>query len=295
MDGAYIPTSFDIIAGMQDGMGIIGYVKLFERARAGRGGNATAALISAQALGDYLTRWANTPAAGAWPNVTRSTGLNVEWPLITAAQGDIDFGINCIETDRAGLAGYALLRLHEVLNDGPNSPYLAQALSNARALVANQGPGNATHAPWPFRADSVTGAHVDGIKNGEMAFPLRLLRALSAPPYSLSEFAAPAAALWTWVRDTMLPTARANISAEACHFCNFFEDRGNGDTNRNSWTALEMARFLIDERASGLDPDWRVHVESIFDYALTLFGYPSGLGNVTLMGEQDNDKKGECS
>ena len=295
MDGLYIPTSLDIIAGMQDGMGILGYVKLAARARAGRGGNATAALEAAVFLGDYLVRFANSPSFGAWPNVTRSTGVNIEWPLITASQGDINFGINCIETDRAGMAGYALLRLHEALGGGaaPSSPYLAQAVSNARALAANMQPGNATHAPWPFRVDAVTGAHVDGAKNGETAFPLRLLRALAAPPYAMAEFAAPAAALWAWVRDVQLPTARANVSAEECLFCNFFEDRGNGDTNRNSWTALELARALIEGRAApGGDADWRAHSAALFDYALANFAYPSGLGNVTLMGEQDNDRKG---
>ena len=43
----YLPTSLDIIAGMQDGMGLLSYVKLYKRAKAGRGGNATAALSAA--------------------------------------------------------------------------------------------------------------------------------------------------------------------------------------------------------------------------------------------------------
>ena len=60
---------------------------------------------------------------------------------------------------------------------------------------------------------------------------------------------------------------------------------------RNSWTALELARYLIEERTSDLDPDWRAHVDALFHYALTLFSVTPGLGNATLMGEQDNDKK----
>jgi hypothetical protein len=214
----YIPTSFDIIT-MQDSMGIFGYLRYLERSRAGRGGNASAALTSALALGEYLVAFTNTPAQGVWANVTRSTGLNYEWPLFTASQGDITFGINCIETDRVAMAGYALLLLHEATG-GADARFLEQALRNARVLAATQAPGNATHAPWPFRVDAVSGAFLNGHKNGESAFPLRLLLKLSRAPYSLAEFVQPAAALWAWVRDVQLPTARFDVSPEECLFVN---------------------------------------------------------------------------
>jgi hypothetical protein len=108
----WLPTSTDIIAGMQDRMGLLGYLKYYQRAVSGRGGNnASAALQAAVFLGEYLTKWANTPPEGPWANVTRSTGVNLQWPLKVACQGDLDFGIDCIETDRLGLAGYALLKV----------------------------------------------------------------------------------------------------------------------------------------------------------------------------------------
>ena len=288
----YLPTSLDIIAGMQDGMGLLGYLKLMRRIKAGRGGasNATAALEAAVFLGDYLTLWTNTPATGVWANVTRSTGLNIEWPLFTASQGDIDFGINCIETDRVGMAGFALLKLYEATG---TQRYKDQALHNARVLAATQAAGNATHAPWPFRVDSVSGAFLNGNKNGESVFPLRLFRALAAAPYNMAEFTASAASLWAWILNYQLPTATPTITPAAALFVNFFEDRTTTlDNNRNSWTALELARYLIEQRDTGLDPSWRAHVDSIFIYALTLFGYASPVGNVTLMGEQDDDRKG---
>jgi len=183
---------------MQDAMGLLGYLKLHARARAGRGGNATAALAAAVFLGDYLAAYTLTPSVGAWANVSRSTGLNFEWPLTTAAQGDAAFGLECIETDRVAMTAFALLKLYEVV---PDARYLAQALRSARVLAATQAAGNATDAPWPFRVNAVTGAFLNGRKNGESAFPLRLFRALAAPPYALAEFAAPAARLWAWVRD----------------------------------------------------------------------------------------------
>ena len=61
-----------------------------------------------------LTRWANTPPRGPWANVTRSTGINLQWPLEIACQGDLSFGVDCIETDRLGLAGYALLEVRHL-------------------------------------------------------------------------------------------------------------------------------------------------------------------------------------
>ena len=227
-DGDYIPTSFDIIAGMLDGMGIIGYLKYASRALAGRGGNSTAALTAAVQLGQYLGRWAKTPPTGVWANVTRSTGLNVEWPLTTAAQTDLLFGVNTIEPDKVALAGYALLLLFNATRD---PEFLAYALHHARVLAATQTPGNATSAPWPFRVDSVTGARVNGGKSGDTVFALRLFRSLEGSGYP--EFAPAAAALWTWVRDVQLPTADPALNASASHFVNFFEDKdATNDDNR---------------------------------------------------------------
>jgi len=273
-------------------MGLIGYTKYLARARAGRGGNASAAAIAIADLADYLMLWASTPAnaSWAWPGVVRSTGLNLEWPLITAGQTDLVSGVNCIETDKVGLAGWALLLAANVTGNGA---YAAAALRNARALARWQVAGNATDAPWPFRVDARTGAFLSGHKNGDVVFALRLFRALAAQPAHAAEFAPHAAALWAWVRGVQLPTADALLPAAQGLFVNFFEDKSSAapEINRNSWTALELARFLVEERGA-LDADWQAHTEALLTYALTLFGYPSHVGNVTLMGEQDNDRKG---
>ena len=111
-------------------MGLIGYAKYLARARAGRGGNASAAAMAIADLADYLLLWASTPAnaSWAWPGVVRSTGLNLEWPLVTAGQSDLLSGVDCIETDKVGLAGWALLFAGNVTGNvrssdrGGNSP-----------------------------------------------------------------------------------------------------------------------------------------------------------------------------
>jgi hypothetical protein len=184
-----------------------------------------------------------------------------------------------------GITGYAFLQLYEVAPSLPNAPrYLAKAIHHARVLAATQVPGDSQHAPWPFRVDSISGKFLNGRKNGDSVFPLRLFRSLAAPPYNLTEFAAPASSLYHWIVTYQLPTANANVTTEAALFVNFFEDRTTLlDNNRNSWTAMELARYLIEERDS-LDLAWMQHVESIVAYSLALFGAASGVANVTLLG-----------
>jgi hypothetical protein len=120
--------------------------------------------------------------------------------------------------------------------------------------------------------------------------------------------------LWAWIRDFQLPTASPLVDGTESLWVNFFEDRTQvgswegirsasylqaagtaieplcgvqtNETNRNSWAALELARYLIEARGIGFDPDWRAHVDALLDYALTLFSEQSGVGNTTLMGEQ---------
>ena len=165
--GFYLPTSLDIIAAMQDGMGLLGYAKYLARARAGRGGNASAAAAGVADLAEYMLAWAvtNASSAWAWPGVVRSTGLNIEWPLSTAAQSDVLSGIDCIETDKVGLVGWAL---YFAANVTGNATYRAAALHHARVLARWQGAGNSTDAPWPFRVDARTGAFLSGHKNGAL-------------------------------------------------------------------------------------------------------------------------------
>ena len=293
-NGSYQPTSTDIVAAMSDGLGVLSYVKYVERARAGRGGvHAAAALTSAKWLADYLIHWSLTWPVGAWPSVSRSTGVNTEWPLNHSAQHDANSGQNCIETDKVGIVGFALLKLHETSGEGEGGPYFASALHHARVLVSNQAPGNSTDAPWPWRVDSVTGARLWGRKNANMVYILRLFRALAAPPYSMAEFSAPAASLWAWIEDVLMLSADPTVSATDSMFVNFYEDRPFNykvEIDRTSWPALMLANYLLEER-DALDPKWQTHTESLVTYALTLFGHAM-YGNVTVTGEQDDDNRG---
>jgi hypothetical protein len=221
----------------------------------------------------------------SWARVPRSTGIRFQFPLLCASSYDALFGCNTIEPDKVAIAAYALFRYHQLTGD---SAALEVALHSAAVLAASQSEGNTTHAPWPFRVDAASGRAVNGHKNGDSAFPLRLFSALVEAGYA--EFAPNFSRLLSWVLGTQL--ASLNSSREyGNQFVNFHEDIEAGDDqNRNSWTALELARFLIEHRASGLVPDWRSLVLQLLDYSLQLFSQAQ-IGNTTTMGEQDRDHK----
>jgi len=296
-DGAYIPQSFDAVAGMSDGVGIVSYLKLASRAlRKGDTALASISIKGATALGDYLTLYSNTPKVGVWGGVTRSTGNNFEWPFATASQGDRQYGgPNAIQPDKVALAGWALLLLSQAPgydNSTAAKRYLDQALSNGEALLRTRGLGNATHAPWAFRVDYVTGQGVNGWKSGNVVYAVRLFWGLGLA-LGRQDFKSAGDDLWDWVVKFQIPTASPTISGAGSLFVNFFEDMNAApDTNRVSWTILELARFIIEHRAEGILPQWEPIVLELFNTALSLLGYSTGVGNVTLVGEQDTDKRG---
>jgi hypothetical protein len=83
-------------------------------------------------------KFANTPSRGVWSSVTRSTGINTEWPLLTASQRDLEFGIETIETDKVALSGYALLMLYNA-TDSITHPWVTPSLfAEIRPLLLNQ-------------------------------------------------------------------------------------------------------------------------------------------------------------
>ena len=99
-------------------------------------------------MGDYLVKETLTPNEGAYPRFTRSTGVNTDFPLKSSCQQDKNMGgVNCIEPDKGGVAGFALVKLYDATQD---KRYLAQAIQNADVLVKNMRPGDAMHAPGRF-------------------------------------------------------------------------------------------------------------------------------------------------
>lgn len=265
------PDRNDTIPATQNGMGIISYLKFYEL----RGKRNPKTLQIARAMGDYLITEDLTPDAGKYPRFTRSTGHRGSFPQPpdSGSQADRPYEI---EPDKGGIAGYALVLLYDATQD---KKYLAQALQNARVLAKNQRPRDANNPPWPFRADYRTGAP-RGPVSSNMTYVLRLYDALLAHGYA--EFAAPRAALWRWIKDRQIPSAKNGGAL----FAQFFEDHDN-PANHNAWAPLNLSRYLL-ERREALDPAWREDSATLIDFVRKNFTRREF--GVTVCHEQDEDR-----
>lgn len=274
MDGNYqaVAKRQDFIPAMQNGMGIISYLKYDDWT--GRSNPKT--LEFARAMGDYLVKESLTPDTGKYPRFTRSTGIRERFPQPpdSGCQADKPYEV---QPDKGGIAGYALVLLYERTQE---KTYLAQALQNARVLAANMGIGDAEHSPWPMRVDYRTGeAH--GPIAANMSYILRLFDKLIDHGYT--EFREPRAKLWDWIKNYQIPSATKDGSL----WVQFFEDYDKPD-NRNSWSPLNLARYLI-ERRDALDPDWKTDAKVLIDFAA--LNFTSVRDGVPVCGEQTYDKK----
>jgi hypothetical protein len=272
LDGACspLPDRTDSVPATQDGMGIISYLKYFDL----RGRRESQYLDSARAMGDYLIKETLTPDTGAYPRFPRSTGSATAFPQ-PADAGRQDDRPYEIEPDKGGIAGYALTLLYAATHD---ARYLEHALHVARVLATNQRDGDASHSPWPFRADYRDGT-ARGPVSGNMSYILRLYDALLAR--GEREIAAPRRALWAWIKRYQIPGARA----DGAQFAQFFEDHEN-PANRTAWAPLNLARYLL-ERRRALDPQWRDDAGVLIEFVRRTFTHAEF--GVTVCHEQDED------
>jgi hypothetical protein len=271
LDGSWKPTERrDSIPSTQNGLGILSYLGY----RALRGDKDGRLLAVARKMGDYLLKESLTPNSGKYPRFTRSTGKRGFFPQPPDSGTQSDRAYE-IEPDKGGLAGDALILLADATGD---KKYLSQALHNARVLAANQRDGDATHSPWPFRADWRTGAE-RGPVSGDMVYVLRLYDELLARGHP--EFAGPRAKLWRWIKDEQIPSA----AKDGALFAQFFEDHDT-PTNRTAWAPLNLARDLL-EKKEALDPDWKADAGALIDFTRRNFTHVEN--GVTVCHEQDED------
>lgn len=274
MTGDYKPVAgrSNFIPAMQNGMGIISWLKYY----VARGRSNARVLGLARAMGDYLVKNAVTPDSGKYPRFPRSTAASPRFPLPPdcGSQGDEEFEI---EPDKGGIAGYALAMLYEETRD---VRYRDQALHIARVLLSNMRSGSADRSPWPFRTDFRTGAE-RGPVSGNMTYILRLFDWMLANGYR--EVEAPRAALWTWIKNEQIPSARKDGRLWA----QFYEDHAEPD-NRTAWAPLNLARYIL-ERREALDPDWRNDARALIDFVNNTF--VSVRSGFAICGEQDRDRQ----
>jgi hypothetical protein len=273
LDGNWtpLPNHMDTIPAMQNGMGILSYLKFYDF----RGKSDPAYLTTARSMGDYLVKETLTPDSGKYPRFTRSTGTRGKFPEPPDCGSQADSPYE-IEPDKGGIAGYALVLLFEATGE---RRYLEQALRNARVLATNQVAGDASHSPWPFRADYRSGAG-RGPVSGNMTYILLLYDALLGSGYK--EFAGPRDALWHWIKSYQIPSA----ATDGALFAQFFEDHDT-PTNRTAWAPLNLARYLLEKREA-LDPAWRTDSTTLIEFVRKNFTHREF--GVTVCHEQDEDK-----
>ena len=273
VDGNYgaIAPRQDFIPAMQNGMGIISYLKYDAWTRKSN----PKTLEFARWMGDYLVKESLTPDTGKYPRFTRSTGIRERFPQPpdSGCQADKPYEI---EPDKGGIAGYALAVLFEETRE---RKYLDQALQNARVLAANMGKGDDQHSPWPMRVDYRTG-EARGPIAANMSYILRLFDKLLDRDYA--EFREPRAKLWEWIKNYQIPSA----SLDGSLWVMFFEDYDKPD-NRNSWSPLNLARYLLEKREA-LDPDWKKDAKALIDFVA--LNFTSVRDGVPVCGEQTYDK-----
>lgn len=273
MHGNYEPYNTEIIPCTQLGMGIISYLKYYAYTKKAD----QRWLEKAQLMGKFLAEESLTPDNNLYPLFPRSTGDAASLPLKGSSQVDLDYGINIIEPDKGGIAGYAWMLLYETDN---NEKWMQLAAHTADVLVKNMRKGDAWHAPWPFRVDFVTGAHW-GERSSDMVFILRLFDKLIE--HGHNEFASPRKQLWDWIINIQM---RAPDTRQESMWVMFFEDKDKYD-NRASWAPMEMARYLI-EKKEALDSNWKQLAEKCIQFAVTHFTLKAP-GGAMLMVEQDDD------
>lgn len=273
MDGDYNPIQRrpDFIPAMQNGMGIISYLKYYAYTKK----QNSKILQFARYMGDYLVNESLTPDTGKYPRFTRSTGWRAKFPQPPdcGSQDDRPYEI---QPDKGGIAGYALVLLYEETKD---EKYLKQAIQNARVLAANIQPGDDSHSPWPFRVDYRTG-EARGPVSGNMSYILRLFDKLIDAGYN--EFATPRENLGDWIEEHQIP----NLSKDAALWVQFFEDHQEPD-NRTAWAPLNLARYLVEQK-DAIDEEWQEHAKALIQFVIRRFTvFRTG---ALMCGEQDYDK-----
>jgi len=272
MEGTYQPIQNrrDTIPAMQNGMGIISYLKYYRF----KGRQDERVLRFARYMGDYLVKESLTPDTGKYPRFTRSTGIRGRFPQPpdSGTQDDLPYEI---EPDKGGIAGYALTMLYDETKD---QRYLDQALHNARVLKANMSPADSAHSPWPFRVDYRSG-EPRGAISGDMVYILRLFDRLIELQHP--EFAEARKKLWEWIKTRQIPSA----AGDGMLWVEFFEDH-HSQKNRTAWAPLNMARYLI-EKKTAIDPDWEKDARTLIEFVGRNF--LSVRFGVAVSGEQDED------
>jgi len=272
MDGKYerVARRKDSIPAMQCATGILSYLGYDQYIN----GSEPWVIDRAREFADYIIEDASTPDGIQWPLFPRSTGKPGAFPQTPDCGSQSDHAYE-VEPDKGGLFGYALVKLWEKTKE---PAYLDRAVKIAQTLADHMGEGSKAQSPWPFRVDYRTG-DARGLVSADMGYPLALFDALGTAGHP--EFKPTEEKLWAWIKRYQLPSAKGDGKLWVA----FFEDY-DMESNRNSWSATNLARILMD-RKEAIDHDWLGDSRVLIDYATAHF--VSIHNGVPVCGEQDDD------
>ncbi len=143
------PHRPDFIPAMQNGMGIISYLKYY----AYTGKKNPKVLQFARYMGDYLVNDSLTPDAGKYPRFPRSTGISERYPQPEDAGSQKDRPYE-IQPDKAAIAAYALTLLYQETGD---TKYRDLAVHVGKVLADNMGRGSPAFPGLPSYRQTTRG------------------------------------------------------------------------------------------------------------------------------------------
>ncbi|MBI4731371.1 MAG: hypothetical protein HY781_04465 [Chloroflexi bacterium] len=197
-----------------------------------------------------------TPGHYAWPDVPYASahpGTGVYF----GARADGEFAT---EPDKVAQVGRAYLDFYALTGE---KKYLEIGTRCADVLAQKICPGDATHSPWPFRADVRDGSVVEEYTSHWIP-AVRLFEELTR--LGVDDYRPIRDQVWMWIEQYPL---RNNIWKG--HFEDIRIDPHN--ENRDQVSCLETARYILENRDKF--PEWRVQVKGLIDWVReTLGGHP---------------------
>jgi len=174
-------------------------------------------------------------------------------------------GLGYLEPDKVGELGCAYLQYYEFSLD---KKYLQAAIHCADALAAHVHPGDESHSPWPFRVDALTGTRIREPYTANAIGPIRLFdELLRLRQGDKKAYARARKMAWDWL---------IKYPMENQIWTQYFEDvqiYPNYRTNRNQYSALETARYLLAHPE--MDPQALAHAKGILDWVTRFFARDS--------------------
>jgi hypothetical protein len=240
---------------------------------------------------DYQLAHGTTPADWEWRGVPFASSCDSEREFGRCMEGMPREFYGGIETDKVGELGLGYLLFYEMTGE---RKYLDAAINCGEALARHARPGDAEHAPWPFRVNARTDETLLGQEYGGMIVaPVRLFEELIRLRVgNVADFEKARDAAWKWILDYPL-----NSESRAWDkWSGYFGDVGADTENVNQALPTMTAYYILSrEDPARVDRDWMNHVGHLLDWVRKRFGRGPYFGAWGIDEQGRPDGRGCCS